>query len=420
MIDRNSGVYKDVVRGGDGQHRDAALDAVSLEEPRPNVASSRHHRWTVAAVFACTALSACGIAPGMRMSESATVSIAHDAGGSGSAELQVPITEIDGGLIATLQDAVQTRGVPADTLTASGQGPYKIGTGDVLQITVWDHPELVAALGAQSPGTAANNARTSEPMPGFTVDERGYVRFPYAGAVQVAGLTASEAQERLVAALSKPSAFRNPEVTVRVASYRAKQVYVVGQVRQPGVVPIDDVRMTLFEAVNRAGGFSDTADQSRMVLVRGGVSYPVNLPRMLALGENPARIVLEPGDLLRVVPRTENGVYVMGEVARPTTAVPLASGELTLADALSQAGSINSASADAAQLYVIRGAQRGVPKVFHLNARSPVAMVLANQFELEPHDVVYVDGNALVRFSRVLSLLLPAINAGLTGAVLTK
>jgi polysaccharide export outer membrane protein len=47
-------------------------------------------------------------------------------------------------------------------------------------------------------------------------------------------------------------------------------------------------------------------------------------------------------------------------------------------------------------------------------------MVLANQFELEPHDVVYVDGNALVRFSRVLSLLLPAINAGLTGAVLMK
>jgi polysaccharide export outer membrane protein len=419
VIDWNSEVAKDDVRGGEDQHRELTGAGASRNGRRTGVAFSLGHGWVFTA-FACAALSACGVAPGMRMSESATVSVAHGAGQVEPAELQVPIAEIDGGLIATLQDAAQTRAVPVSALTAGGQGPYRIGTGDVLQITVWDHPELAAALGPQSAAAAANNTRTSEPLPGFTVDEKGYVRFPYAGAVQVAGLTASEAQARLVAALSRPSAFRNPEVTVRVASYRAKQVYVEGQVRQPGVVSIDDVRMTLFEAVNRAGGFSDTADQSRMVLVRGGVSYPVNLSRMLAQGENPARIVLEPGDLLRVVPRTDNGVYVMGEVARPTTAVPLASGELTLADALSQAGSINSASADAAQLYVIRGAQRGVPKVFHLNARSPVAMVLANQFELEPHDVVYVDGNALVRFSRVLSLLLPAINAGLTGAVLMK
>jgi polysaccharide export outer membrane protein len=58
--------------------------------------------------------------------------------------------------------------------------------------------------------------------------------------------------------------------------------------------------------------------------------------------------------------------------------------------------------------------------VYHLDARSPVSMLLANNFELQPHDVVYVDNNGLVRFSRVLNLLLPAINAGLTAAVLTK
>ena len=47
-------------------------------------------------------------------------------------------------------------------------------------------------------------------------------------------------------------------------------------------------------------------------------------------------------------------------------------------------------------------------------------MVLANQFDLQPKDVVYVDSNSLVRASRVLNLLLPAINAGLTGAIVTK
>jgi polysaccharide export outer membrane protein len=47
-------------------------------------------------------------------------------------------------------------------------------------------------------------------------------------------------------------------------------------------------------------------------------------------------------------------------------------------------------------------------------------MILANEFQLQPKDVVYVDGSGLVRFSRVLSLLLPAINAGLTAAIVTK
>jgi polysaccharide export outer membrane protein len=47
-------------------------------------------------------------------------------------------------------------------------------------------------------------------------------------------------------------------------------------------------------------------------------------------------------------------------------------------------------------------------------------MLLANQFELEPKDVVYLDSGGLVRFSRVLNLLLPLINAGLTGAIVTK
>ena len=47
-------------------------------------------------------------------------------------------------------------------------------------------------------------------------------------------------------------------------------------------------------------------------------------------------------------------------------------------------------------------------------------MILANRFELQPKDIVYVDGSGLVRFSRVLGLLLPAINAGLTAGLVSK
>ncbi|MBR8335862.1 polysaccharide biosynthesis/export family protein [Burkholderia ambifaria] len=326
----------------------------------------------------------------------------------------VPIAEIDATLIRQLKaDAHAAAENQVDALLGR-PAAYTLGAGDVLQVTVWDHPELTIAQGPLQ----QTNVRPSDPPQGFVIDDAGNVQVPYAGNVPVAGLTVDGARRAISAALAHY--FVTPKVTVRVASFRAKHVHVDGEVRTPGTVPVNDVPMTLYEAVGRAGGFLPAADQSRLVLVRGGVSYPLDLPGMLARGTNPAGLLLRDGDLLRVLPREENGVYVMGEVARPVTALPLRTGRLTLSDALSQAGSFNSASADAAQLYVIRGASSDAPRVFHLDARSPVAMVLANQFDLQPKDVVYVDSNSLVRFSRVLNLLLPAINAGLTGAIVTK
>jgi polysaccharide export outer membrane protein len=323
----------------------------------------------------------------------------------------VPIHEIDAALLAQMRDGAADPFAP-DLFSTTR--PYTLGVGDVLQITVWDHPELAAAQGAPT----QTQVRAADAPAGFVVDDSGSIQFPYAGSVRVAGLKPDEARDLLARRLA--NVFRNPQVTVRVASFRSMQVYVDGEVHAPGVQPINDIPMTLYEAVSRAGGFTAGADQSRMVLVRDGRSYPVNLSRLFERQKNPAKIVLRDGDLLRVVSRDENGVYVMGEINHPATAIPMRNGRLTLSDALSQAGSLNQTTADATQMYVIRDALSGTPSVYHLDARSPVAMVLANQFELQPKDVVYVDSTGLARFSRVLSQLLPAINAGLTAAVVGK
>ena len=154
--------------------------------------------------------------------------------------------------------------------------------------------------------------------------------------------------------------------------------------------------------------------------MRDGVSHSINLSQLLERGQNPSDIVLRSGDVLRVPARDESGVFVMGEVNKPSTALPMRNGKLTLADALAQAGSVTANSSDPGQVYVIRGSISDEPLVFHLDAKSPVSMILANQFDLQPRDVVYVDSGNLVRFSRILSLLMPAVNAGLTAAVVAK
>ncbi|TKC91164.1 sugar ABC transporter substrate-binding protein [Trinickia terrae] len=364
---------------------------------------------TIAAV-----LSACSMVPGQRMITPPTVA---QSGGEYSAEKEqgvpVPIADINLNLIHQLK-ASSTQQVSTETQTLFGKsGPYQIGPGDVLQITVWDHPELAAALGQPNASTA-----TSDAIPGFLVDEQGNIQFPYAGSVHVAGENVAQIQRTIVSRISK--VYKSPEVTVRVASFRSGTIYVDGEVRLPGALTVNDIPMTLSQAVGRAGGYTGNADQSQVELVRGDKTYPLNIAEMIRSGHNPNEIVLKNGDLVRVSSRDEHGVYLMGEVNKPATIMPMRNGTLTLAEALSQAGSLNPNTAEAKQLFVIRDSTGDNPQIYHLDATSPVSMVLANQFYLQPKDVVYVDNGALVKFNRVLNLFLPAINAGLTAAIVTK
>jgi polysaccharide export outer membrane protein len=353
------------------------------------------------------------MAPGMQMSSSPTLPVSAGDAATPASDVNVPIRDID---IALIEEQRLKRKASVDSTIHQLLGKslaYTIGPGDVLQITVWDHPELAAAAGQQTTGS-----RPSDPGIGFVVDQRGNIQFPYVGRLHVAELTPDQAQDRLIRELSK--AYRDPQVTLRVASFRSKSVYVEGEIKEPGLQPLNDIPMTLLEAVNRAGGFSADADQGNLTLLRGGVPYHLNLSDMLDKSINPSEIHLRAGDLLRVASRNDSGIFVMGEVNKPAFAFPMKTGRLTLGEALAQVGSINSTSADARQMYVVRGAATDHPEVFHLNAESPVAMTLANEFQLESKDVVYVDGNGLVRFSRVLSLLLPSYNAGMSAAYLAR
>ena len=367
-------------------------------------------------VFAtATLLSGCGIAPGQRMVTPAAI---QDTGGDFSTEpsqqQQIPITDINLSLLRKMNVDRTSAPLTSQTIALFGKPTaYKVGPGDVLQIVVWDHPELAAAL-----GQPAQNARTTDAMPGFLIDEDGNVQFPYAGTLHVTGKNVGTIQKELTSRLSR--VYQKPEVTVRVASFRAQQIYVDGEVRTPGAQPVNDIPMSLTSAINQGGGFSANADRSRVELIRNGVVYPLNVDDLIKRGRNPSDIYLQAGDLVRVASREDSGVYVMGEVNKPATILPMRNGSLTLSQAISDSGSFDSNTAAAKQLFVIRNSTSESPQVYHLDATSPVSMVLANQFELQPKDVVYVGQGGLVRFNRVLNLLLPAINAAVTGAVLAK
>jgi polysaccharide export outer membrane protein len=286
--------------------------------------------------------------------------------------------------------------------------PYIIGPGDVLNIVVWNHPELTVPAAGGLGTDAGSLAAVGN---GLSVSQQGFVQFPYMEKAMLIGLTEYQARDLFTQQLAK--FINNPQVTIRVQSYRSGRVYLDGEFRSPGLQSLNDIPMTLPEAIGRAGGFTPLADRSSVAITRNGSTVVVNLPQLAALGVNPSNILLSNGDLVNVLNREESKVFVLGEVLRPSTQT-LRNGRLSLNEALGDAGGVSQISGDPRQIFVIRAASTFEPEIYHLDASSPAAFALAEGFALRARDVIYVDPVPLVRWNRVISLMLPSALAVIT------
>ncbi|WP_082926474.1 polysaccharide biosynthesis/export family protein [Cupriavidus sp. D384] len=354
-----------------------------------------------AALGAALLLGGCAASPGMYFSPQTTVTaVGPDA--------KADVTPITMDLVQEMRNKVKPANLNVEQLYGT-PSPYLIGPGDIISVVVWDHPELVFPTQTYSIGAAFEIPTSSggSNMPGYVVSPSGDIQFPYAGVMHVSGKTANQVRDEMARILSR--VVRDPQMTVRVLGFRSQRVYVDGEVKTPGMLAIDDAPMTLVEALNRAGGVVNlTGDNSRIRVVRGEQSWYVNIPALLQKGVDPARIMLRSGDIVRVEQREDSKIFVTGEVVKPTSLL-MRNGKMTLNEALGDAGGVNPGTANAEQIFVIRRTANDQPKVYHLDGTSPAALAVAESFELEPKDVVYVDARNLVRWNRVMSLLVNPI-----------
>lgn len=141
---------------------------------------------------------------------------------------------------------------------------YHLGPFDILNIIVWNHPEL----------TAQTTQFANPDQTGMLVDEEGFIFFPFAGRVKVAGLTLDQARQVLEEKLK--TYIRDPQLTIRVVNFRFQQVQVVGEVVRQGVLPITDKPMSVMQAISEVGGVNTVTANTRQVFVlfqKDGVIY---------------------------------------------------------------------------------------------------------------------------------------------------
>jgi polysaccharide export outer membrane protein len=194
---------------------------------------------------------------------------------------------------------------------------YKIGSKDLLEIKVFELPELNQTV---------------------RVSEDGSISLVLLGKVEVAGLTAQEMEKKLASILDRQFT-KVAHVSVFIKEYQ--KVSVLGAVGRPGMFEIVGPT-TLLQIIAQAGGLTGQAMNELYVYRRGKdgkkTTLTVNLEDLIFNGNQAANIDLQPNDVVNVPIDQMLTVYVYGEVKNPGAIQFKQSKKITLLQAIAQAG----------------------------------------------------------------------------------
>lgn len=175
---------------------------------------------------------------------------------------------------------------------------YIIGEGDVLKITVYDHPDLTTVERVTGEGT---------------------ISFPLIGQVEVAGLTTFEISEKISTFLTN-GYIVNPQVTVFIQEFKSKKASIMGQVNRPGLYELPGTT-TFLELLSKAGGLTKDAGD-KAIIKRKTVSpdknensIVIDLKKLIETGDISLDIPIADGDSIYI--QKAGFFFVTGEVKKP-------------------------------------------------------------------------------------------------------
>ena len=250
-------------------------------------------------------------------------------------------------------------------------GDLLLGTGDLLQVEVFEAKELAAKV---------------------RISSRGFITLPLIGPVEVKGLSAREAELR-IEALYREKYIKEPHVSVFVEEHYSQRVTLVGELKSPGTYDYPR-KMRLLDVLSLAGGLTEKAGRTAQVRRMGenqdsANTIIVDLDSMLQQGHSELNIEINGGDII-FVPAAGN-FFISGAVVRPGT-YPIKD-ELFLLEAISTAGGFKG-YADPDDIVLVRHNKEGERQVMELDLDDPAIQRMV----VQDRDVIIAKSSAWGKF----------------------
>jgi polysaccharide export outer membrane protein len=286
-----------------------------------------------------------------------------------------------------------------------------IGVGDVVTVTLFES----ASGGLFIPAEAGSRPGNYITLPPQTVDRNGNISIPYGGSIKASGRSTTELQRRIEGSLANRAI--EPQAVVQLVSSRSNQVSILGDVNLPAQLEINPAGERILDVVARANGLSTPGVETLVTLQRGGRTITVPFDKVVR--EPSENIFVYPGDTIYV--SRERRTYLAFGATGLNGRIDFQESNLSLAEAVAQAGGLLDSRADPGQVFVYRLVDaatlarmglpadvkdgRAFPVIFRANLRDPSSFFLAQTFPMRDRDILYISNADSVELLKVLNIV---------------
>ncbi|BAK84292.1 capsule polysaccharide export protein [Komagataeibacter medellinensis NBRC 3288] len=328
-----------------------------------------------------------------------------------------------------------------------------VAPGDVLQVAIYEvgtslfsPTSTTMAGGSGGSGNAMGSSNnmpspsTPSSLPLLGVDGNGNVQIPFAGQINVWGMTTSQVAHAILDRLKQKSAA--PQVMVRIATDIANSVMVYGGVRRPSRIPLTPNREHILDVIALAGGQEHVSQTQNQVQNQMDEDYMVRLTRNGRVTELPLKtveddpnqnIMVQPGDRIQLTyePRT----FTVFGASEHVNQIQFATPTLTMAEAISLAGGPIDSRADPNAVYLFRFEHTDIlrrlgiavdenaptaPIIYQIDMMNPSNYFLAQRFMMRDKDLIYVASSRSNKFYKFFGLVSTIIAPGITAAWIVR
>lgn len=250
---------------------------------------------------------------------------------------------------------------------------YKIGPGDLIEIKVFNVPELNITVRVSGNGT---------------------ITLPLIGNIKAEGLSRSLLEKQLAVKLEK-NYLKNAQVTVFIKEYHSKMVSMIGAVKSPGNHELYGEK-TILELISLAGGFTSDASK-KIIIIRKlkegkSISLTIDVDELMIKGNPKLNVPLKAGDIINIPAKSHMNIYIFGEVKNPGHIEMIRDGDITILRAIAQAGGFTMRARKGSVL--VKRRVKGVEKKIKINIKS-ILRGKKPDFVLLNNDIIHVPESVL-------------------------